>query len=113
MDELEDINVSKVYELDNVADNRLFPFLKGDMLASEPNDFWSPINLKEYRERLLRMQWLTQHKAGRWLSYITMYDYLNLKVIQYWNDKGESMFEIKQRVCRFFYSNVEHKVTIS
>lgn len=90
--------------MDELGLNGIFPFLRGDVLESEPDDFWSPISMAEYEERLLRMRWLTQHKAGRWLSYIIMYDYIHLKVIQYWYDKNEPMHAIKRRVYRFFFS---------
>jgi hypothetical protein len=87
----------------------LFPFLIGD--GSETNDWWSPISLSQYRERIDRRRWLSQHKVGRWLSYITMYDFIDVKIIHYWINK-EPIKETKKRVYRFFFNEMSHHITM-
>jgi hypothetical protein len=91
-------------------ENVLFPFLVGD--RSETDDWWSPLNTAQYEERITRRRWLSQHKVGRWLSYITMYDYIELKILQFWY-KREPISETKKRVYRFFYNeNDKHNIKI-
>jgi hypothetical protein len=81
--------------------NVLFPFLDGE--KSESPDWWFPISIKQYEERVSRMQWLIQHKAGRWLSYITMYDYIDIKILKFWNER-EPIPETKKTYLSFLFS---------
>jgi hypothetical protein len=95
--------------MDELDMDVLFPFLNGT--KSESSDWWSPISLSQYKERTERMRWLSQHKVGRWLTYITMYDYLHIKVLQFWNEK-EPLHETKKRVYRFFFSELGNNVKV-
>jgi hypothetical protein len=80
----------------------LFPFLS-ESTNSEKFDLWAATTMKVYKERIKKMQWLSQRRAGHWLTYIVMYDYLDLSVLQYWVSVGNTWLQIRRRVYNFFY----------
>jgi hypothetical protein len=87
----------------------LFPFLTGDQ--SESDGWWSPLSVDQYAERVARRRWLSQHKVGRWLSYIVMYDFIEIKILKFWITK-EPLNQTKKRVYRFFYSENNRNIRI-
>lgn len=81
---------------------RPFPFLFG--VGEEELDAWPcPRSFEEYEERKANMRWLSENDADPWLIELVMYDFLDIKVILFWHNRGESFSDIRLRCLRFYF----------
>lgn len=59
--------------------------------------------MEDYRRRVAAMRWLSERQADEWTVSLVMENYLNIDVLRFWYDRGESMAEIRLRCLRFWF----------
>ncbi|MDR2170587.1 MAG: hypothetical protein LBP59_10630 [Planctomycetaceae bacterium] len=92
-------------------DNSLFPFLS-QQESGESFDLWAITTDQVYQQRVDKIRWLSLKHIGHWLTYVVMYDYLHVAVVQYWLASGYSAAEIRRRVYKFFYKKHKSNVKV-